>query len=196
MPDLDVFQRAGFFLVPGYLSSELCARVRREMRAGAALPAEVVRGADPYVDRALRRTARATVSGATAARFGEYLEALRPWLERHFGTPLSAFEPVQYLLYRPGDFFARHIDGSNPYSEGAALPGSRKVSVVIYLNDGGRGTGEESFTGGRLTVVGVDGEGVALPAKAGLLAAFPSHIVHEVTPVTDGERFSAVTWFF
>jgi hypothetical protein len=37
--------------------------------------------------------------------------------------------------------------------------------------------------------------GVALAPEPGLLVAFPSHVVHEVTPVTAGDRYTIVDWF-
>jgi predicted 2-oxoglutarate/Fe(II)-dependent dioxygenase YbiX len=44
----------------------------------------------------------------------------------------------------------------------------------------------------------IGGENVGLPlaGEAGLLIAFPSHLVHSVSPVTAGERYTLVTWFF
>jgi len=38
--------------------------------------------------------------------------------------------------------------------------------------------------------------GFTVENEAGLLIAFPSGIVHEVTPVVRGRRFSIVSWFF
>jgi len=44
----------------------------------------------------------------------------------------------------------------------------------------------------------VSGESVGLPlaGETGLLIAFPAHVVHSVSPVTAGERYTVVSWFF
>ena len=59
------------------------------------------------------------------------------------------------------------------------------------------------YSGGSLTFFGLmddspSGESVGLPlaGETGLLIAFPSHLVHSVSPVTAGERYTLVSWFF
>ena len=59
------------------------------------------------------------------------------------------------------------------------------------------------YSGGSLTFFGLmddspSGESVGLPlaGETGLLVAFPSHLVHSVSPVTAGERYTLVSWFF
>jgi predicted 2-oxoglutarate/Fe(II)-dependent dioxygenase YbiX len=37
---------------------------------------------------------------------------------------------------------------------------------------------------------------VRLAGEQSLLVGFKSDVKHEVTPVTSGERFTLVTWFF
>ena len=38
--------------------------------------------------------------------------------------------------------------------------------------------------------------GLPLAGEPGLLVAFPPSLIHSVTPVTAGERYTVVTWFF
>jgi predicted 2-oxoglutarate/Fe(II)-dependent dioxygenase YbiX len=57
-----------------------------------------------------------------------------------------------------------------------------------------------NYTGGSLTFYGLfDGKGknIGFPliGQAGLLVAFRSVILHGVTSVTSGERFTVVSWF-
>jgi predicted 2-oxoglutarate/Fe(II)-dependent dioxygenase YbiX len=61
---------------------------------------------------------------------------------------------------------------------------------------------EVGYNGGKLILYGLiptpDWEHYGFPvtAETGLLIAFRSDIFHEVTPVTAGERFTIVSWFF
>jgi predicted 2-oxoglutarate/Fe(II)-dependent dioxygenase YbiX len=72
----------------------------------------------------------------------------------------------------------------------------------VFLN--GSDAGEPAgYSGGSLTFYGLmddgaGGESVGLPlaGELGLLVAFPSDLLHSVSPVTAGERYTLVTWFF
>ena len=121
------------------------------------------------------------------------IEALRPTLERHFGVALASAEPAGLLRYATGGFYRPHRDRSS------GTPGTRDraVSVVIFVNDreGGR-----RYEGGALRIYGLLGEGplaevgLDMEPDAGTLVAFRSEWLHEVTPVTAGQRFTIVTW--
>jgi SM-20-related protein len=126
------------------------------------------------------------------------LLALKPAAEKHFRLRLSGSRPPQFLVYRPGDFFRRHRDSSADPGAGEAATG-RKVSAVAFLNGA---EGEDGYGGGALVFYGLlddpRGEQVGFPLtpEAGLLVAFRSDVIHEVTPVTHGERCTVVSWFF
>jgi predicted 2-oxoglutarate/Fe(II)-dependent dioxygenase YbiX len=117
-------------------------------------------------------------------------EQLQPALGGHFKLPLTRHEPPQFLLYRAGDFFVAHRD--RPRSAETDIS-SRRVSCVLFLND--------DFTGGELNLFGVlegkawETAGFPCPAAPGVVAAFPSDMLHEVRPVTSGVRATVVTWF-
>ena len=66
----------------------------------------------------------------------------------------------------------------------------RKISYSILLND------PSEYEGGELHIWDGHGEGDTLikDLKAGYLVAFPSFLLHEVTPVTKGTRKSLVCW--
>lgn len=75
------------------------------------------------------------------------------------------------------------------------------MSVVIFLNSRSAVPGPGDYAGGALTFHGLVDDpawrsfGFALDPTPGLPVAFPSHIVHEATPVTDGDRYTIVDWF-
>ena len=106
-------------------------------------------------------------------------------------------QPPQFLLYREGDFFAP--PGRQHRSDAPGFVRQRSVSAVVFLNGRREPT---NYSGGSLTFYGlmddgVGGESVGLPlaGETGLLVAFPSDLVHAVSPVTAGERYTVVTWF-
>ena len=77
----------------------------------------------------------------------------------------------------------------------------RRLSVVLFLNRQAKEATPGGFCGGSLVFYGLINDprakqiGFPLVAEPGLLIAFPSDLVHEVTPVTDGERYTVVSWF-
>ena len=67
----------------------------------------------------------------------------------------------------------------------------RKVSVTVQLSD------PREYDGGDLELMdGTMGGGSTMaPAEQGCAAAFPSYLLHRVTPVTRGVRYVVVAWF-
>lgn len=78
----------------------------------------------------------------------------------------------------------------------------RKISAVLFLNRAGESLDDSSFAGGALTLYGLlDNSrskkyGFPIIAEEGLLVAFNANLVHEVTPVTHGARYSIVSYYF
>jgi SM-20-related protein len=196
---------SGLFLVRDFLDPQKCAAVGAEARAAAGHPAPVyIEGADGVVHEDVRKTTSLEVSAETIAEVGRRLLELRAEIGGYFGLSLNACEPPQFLRYGEGDFFVRHQDGDTDQLEFDHLR-VRKVSVVIFLNGGGAEPAEETlaetFGGGELLIYRAGGETGAgslvfpVPGEPGLLVAFRSDTIHEVAPVTRGERFTVVSWF-
>tara|TARA_R110000796_G_scaffold138332_2_gene254436 strand:+ start:213 stop:800 length:588 start_codon:yes stop_codon:yes gene_type:complete len=64
---------------------------------------------------------------------------------------------------------------------------SRKLSLVLQLTD------PAEYEGGNLQIL-TNGEPQNLRKERGMIIAFPSYTLHQVTPVTSGNRQSLVTW--
>jgi PKHD-type hydroxylase len=64
---------------------------------------------------------------------------------------------------------------------------SRKLSMSVQLTD------PADYQGGNLQIKTSE-EAQNIPKKRGLIAIFPSYILHQVTPVTRGSRQSLVAW--
>jgi hypothetical protein len=90
-------------------------------------------------------------------------------------------EGLQFTHYKaPGGHYTQHIDKQYKYV-------IRRLSFSILLND------PSTFKGGDLLIY--DGEKPKpMERKLGSMCMFPSYVLHQVTPVTKGERFSLVGW--
>ncbi len=197
----DFFARFGLYAERELLSRKACARLIDEMRATTAAPATVADEQGETVLETSRRTKQAQVSVTAAAPVNAALLESLPRLAAHFGRRLAGMQAPQFLVYREGDFFRPHHDDSQE-AEAPDFVRQRSVSAVLFLNNEGPGE-PAGYSGGSLTFYGlmddnVNGDSVGLPlaAETGLLIAFPAHVVHSVSPVTAGERYTVVSWFF
>jgi SM-20-related protein len=196
----DFFRTFGLYVARDFFDRDLCAGLRAEARAAAADPATVrQQGAEYIVDEEVRRTQLARVSEVSEQLVERRLMALKGTLERHFRVTTSGIRWPQFLVYHEGDFFRPHADSSAAVDAPAVATG-RRVSIVVFLNGEGDAAEDESYTGGSLTFYGLmrdaraDDRGFPVTGEAGLLVAFPSQLVHSVTPVTRGVRFTIVSW--
>lgn len=186
---------SGLLLVRDFLDAQACAAVRAVARAAAGHPAPVyIEGAEGLVHEDVRKTTSLEVSAAVISDVERRLLELRNEIGDHFGVCLAGCEPPQFLRYGEGDFFVRHQDADSEQAEFEHLK-ARKVSVVIFLNGAADASGPETYGGGSLVIYRAGDLTFPVLGEPGLLVAFRSDTVHEVTPVTRGERFTVVSWF-
>lgn len=190
MPSAVFFRALNFYVRERFLDAGTCARLRETMRQSPNKPARVALDAPTNITVAedLRRTIRSEVPLELASELVSNLALVRDEASKHFGVPLTETEPLQFLIYRPGDFYVRHSDRDRDGTN------RREVSVILFLSS----PGDTTFTGGNLKFYGMTVGKQAefrLTPEEGLLIAFRSDIPHEVETVTSGERFTAVTWF-
>ena len=203
MPGPNFFNRLGLFVVKDFFDPRLCTRFRSEMCSSPRTSALVVDGNTflEKVKKDVRRTKEAGISATTVSFVKDRLAALKPMLENHFNVALIGCEKPQFLVYNEGDFFRPHQDGDENASKPEYIT-KRQVSVVMFLNDADQESGPESYGGGALTFYGLIDDppwkqcAFPLMSELGLLIAFRSNIVHEVRPVTRGERYTITSWFF
>lgn len=201
MQILDAPAASGLLLIRDFLDAPLCSAIRAEARAAPGHPAPVyIEGAEGLVHEDVRKTSSLELSATTIGEVARRLGELREEIGDYFKLSLAGCEPPQFLRYREGDFFVTHQDGATDQLEFDHLR-VRKVSVVIFLNGAADEPDGETYGGGALTIYragAAAGEGpLVFPVKGepGLLVAFRSDTVHEVTPVTGGERLTVVSWF-
>jgi PKHD-type hydroxylase len=91
-------------------------------------------------------------------------------------------EPFQYTVYHQdeGGHYDWHVDHG-------PLKFQRKLSISLQLSDG------DAYEGCDLQFMAGNKMETA-PRERGAIIAFPSYVLHRVTPVTRGVRKSVVVW--
>jgi PKHD-type hydroxylase len=93
----------------------------------------------------------------------------------------GATEGFQFTKYTaPGGKYSKHIDSA---------PGSliRKLSFTVQLSD------PKDYKGGDLCLY-LSEKPEVMKKEQGYVVLFPSYVLHEVKPVTQGTRYSLVSW--
>jgi SM-20-related protein len=192
----------GIYTEEGFLDRATCEGLKASMRAGSRERAEVYERESGYaVNEARRSTMRVNVPFATASSVRERLLLKCKDFSRRFGVGVEDCQEPTFLVYKPGDFFEPHRD----YTQAESAPDNirqRRVSAVVFLNDEAARGIEGDYEGGSLAFHGLLKDprcrhiGIPVSGRAGLLVAFRSDVYHQVSPVTKGERFTIVSWFF
>ncbi|KQV48967.1 Fe2+-dependent dioxygenase [Massilia sp. Root335] len=99
--------------------------------------------------------------------------------------PLRILPPF-FNSYAGGEHYGPHVDGAiRAQRSGAAVRAD--VSCTVFLSD------PDEYDGGELTVIDTYGtHDVKLPVGDAIV--YPSSSVHEVQPVTRGERVASFLW--
>jgi len=170
-------------IVPGVLKQD-------ELKLARAWLAEA-----PFVDGKLSAgaAARRVKANEEAARGAAEIERLdrvvmgaltRHAMYRNGALPLHAASPM-YARYRPGMVYGEHLD--DPIMGTGGVLYRSDVAVTVFLSSA------EEYDGGELVVSTVAGE-QQVKGAAGDAVLYPASTIHQVRPVTRGERLVAVTW--
>lgn len=104
-----------------------------------------------------------------------------------FQYNLAKLAPLQYAIYHGSQ--QAHFDWHADYCRetGNEAADFRKLSISVQLSD------PSGYEGGELQARVRNGIDIA-PKSRGTVIAFPSFVLHRVTPVTSGIRKSLVAW--
>ncbi len=97
------------------------------------------------------------------------------------GIEVSGLGPFQFTEYKVGEYFNWHSD-----RDGDDIYKDRFVTSIILLND--------DYIGGILEIQDINGSKIPTNQKMGNLYIFDSGLMHRVTPVEMGIRYSLVNW--
>ncbi|HWY61318.1 MAG TPA: 2OG-Fe(II) oxygenase [Rhizomicrobium sp.] len=133
---------------------------------------------------AIRSTQTAAIQGkAEVMWFFERLASVaRTFNDRSYRFDLRGFnEAPQFLVYRAAEsgHYNWHMD------VGRDAP--RKLSMTIQLTD------PSCYEGCELQF-NIGTESISTPKGRGVAVAFPSYMIHRVTPITSGMRKAIVAW--
>lgn len=120
-------------------------------------------------------------TGWVFERLGHVVSSLN---SQYYRFDLTGFgEPLQLTNYSDSEqgMYGWHQD------YGGNTGPSRKMSLVLQLTD------PSEYDGGNLQIMTTK-NAINVPKQRGLIALFPSYIVHQVTPVIRGSRQSLVSW--
>jgi PKHD-type hydroxylase len=96
------------------------------------------------------------------------------------GMEINGLGDYQFTEYKEGEYFNWHTDSTD------VMYKDRFKSVVVQLND--------TYKGGILEIKNLKGDVLPIENKIGTLYIFNSRLLHRVTPVVDGVRYSLVNW--
>ena len=197
----NLLKTLGLYVDPGCLTPAECRSLLEFMLNGPHEPASVyVSARESAVRPDARKTLSVEVPPAIDRLVRDRLEARRTGLAQHFGVALNLCETPQYLVYETGGFFRPHVDAPPSSDPRHREDAGRLVSVVIFLTTPDAAE-RADYAGGELRLFNLVDEprwrgiGFASEAAPGLLLAFRSDTIHEVTPVTRGVRCAIATWF-
>ncbi len=103
------------------------------------------------------------------------------------GTLAEKVFPPVFNCYRDGGHYGSHVDSALMRVPGADITVRSDISATLFLSE------PDSYDGGEL-VIETDYGAQEVKLAAGGLILYPSNSLHQVAPVTRGERLAAVTW--
>jgi hypothetical protein len=181
-------------LVPDVLTSGECRDLIDEMLAGPREPTNVLRaGHDEYAPSA-RKSESCYPRGPTRVMAEEQVERAARLNWPNAPDVASLIASAHYFRYPATGFVGPHRDRSPNHDDPREVRW-RFASLVLFLNPAPAGN---DFDGGALVVYTPRLNGPTVPTVvrpvAGTLAMFEPGLVHEVTRVRRGTRYSMVTW--
>jgi PKHD-type hydroxylase len=160
-------------------------QLKRICEIGDNLPLSSASIGDGVVDNNIRMTKTAWIelNNETMFIYDTLGFVARQLNGQFFDFDLFGFaEDLQYTVYNDnGDKYDWHLD------RGISTFAPRKLSLVLQLSD------PSEYEGGDLEL-SVGAEPIVVTKQRGLVTAFPSFVLHRVTPVTKGTRKTLVAW--
>jgi len=201
MTPLEYATTLGLFVRPGFLAPQQCVAVREHVQDGPGEAGTILHGDDVVVDEHARKTTHALIPASVRKPVVDQLRALMPDIREHFGVSVRGLRDPQFLRYEEGNFFCFHRDRNDEVPDEPQRVRERQVSAVMFLNDTSDRPATGAYGGGELQfylpdlIPGHQPAKFTFPAAPGTLVAFNPQVLHQVLPVTHGERYTIVTWY-
>jgi len=125
------------------------------------------------------------MSGADSDVAASLMKLIKKSNRNNFGFDITDMNEIQFTEYHgssKGKYDWHHdVFFENP------MPFDRKLSIVVQLSD------PKDYTGGDFEFHNMQSPGAEFKSRGSVLI-FPSFFPHRVLPVTDGDRYSLVSW--
>jgi PKHD-type hydroxylase len=171
--------------IPGVLSREQVARMRKQLHDTDWIDGRASVGAQ---GAQVKRNRQLAEGSPLALELGQTISAALMAHPLFFSSvlPLRILAPY-FNSYAGGEHYGLHVDGAIR-AQRPGLPAIRAdVSTTVFLSE------PDEYEGGELVVVDAYGtHEVKLPAGDAII--YPAGSVHEVLPVTSGERIASFLW--
>jgi PKHD-type hydroxylase len=170
--------------IPGVLSTEQVRAMRARLDAADWVDGRASVGSQ---GAQVKRNRQLPEGSPLALELGQAVSAALMAHPLFFATvlPLRILPPF-FNSYAGGEHYGPHVDGAIRFQAGS--PALRTdVSCTVFLSD------PDEYEGGELSVIDSYGaHEVKLPAGDAIV--YPSTSIHEVQPVTSGERVASFLW--
>jgi PKHD-type hydroxylase len=170
--------------IPGVLTSEQVAHFRTRLGGTGWVDGRASVGTQ---GAQVKRNRQLAEGSPLAVELGQLVSAALMANPLFFSSvlPLRILPPF-FNSYGGGEHYGPHVDGAIRFPSGGA-PLRSDVSCTVFLSE------PEGYDGGELTVIDSYGtHEVKLPAGDAIV--YPSTSIHEVQPVTRGERLASFLW--
>jgi PKHD-type hydroxylase len=171
--------------IPGVLSQEQVVQMRQRLRDTDWIDGRASVGPQ---GAQVKRNRQLAEGSALALELGQIVSAALMASPLFFSSvlPLRILAPY-FNSYAGGEHYGLHVDGAIR-AQRPGLPAIRAdVSTTVFLSE------PDEYEGGELVVVDAYGtHEVKLPAGDAIV--YPSGSLHQVLPVTKGERIASFLW--
>jgi PKHD-type hydroxylase len=173
--------------VDGALSARQLAELRAHLHAGedAWVDGRATAG---YQGAPVKFNQQIDEASDTAARCQALVLTVLERTPRFISAALpNVVYPPMFNRYGVGMTFGAHVDGGVRIDPHTGRKLRTDISATLFLSD------PEDYDGGELEVV--DTYGIhSVKLKAGDLLLYPATSLHQVTPITRGERLACFFW--
>lgn len=171
--------------IPEILSADEAAACRQALADADWVDG---RGTAGHLSAPVKRNAQLHWQDPTATRLGGMISSK---LERHpmflsAALPASILPPL-FNRYADGGHYGPHLDGAIRPVDGTGRRIRTDLSMTLMLSE------PDDYDGGELQIADLAG-GRSIRLSAGDAILYPATSIHQVTPVTRGERLAAFTW--
>lgn len=171
--------------IPSVFSKTEVSKINQHLAQGEWIDGQQTAGEQA---RSVKRNQQLADDSQLAQKLGDIvLDALaRHPLFISAALPLKIFPPM-FNRYQGGETYGKHVDNAVRFVPGTATRIRSDLSATLFLSE------PEAYQGGELDIQEQFGS-EKIKLSAGDMILYPSSSVHQVTPVTEGSRVSAVLW--